>query len=83
MAYEELFFELAQVCWEGGTLDGGTLQDILVKNGVLVEAIAEKPCSQWCNCKHNDAVFPTTCYRLAAPPAPAIDDGTKEQDDGK
>ena len=35
--------ELAQICWEGGSLDGGELQDLLVKHGVLVEATVEKP----------------------------------------
>ena len=62
--------ELAKICWEGGSLDGGELQDILVKHGVLVETIVEKPCSEWCNCEDNDAVFPTTCYRFALKDAP-------------
>ena len=63
--------ELAKICWEwlahasGGSLEGGELQDILVKHGVLVKTIVEKPCSEWCNCEDNDAVFPTTCYRLS------------------
>jgi len=64
----DLHRELAQVCWEGGSLDGGELQDLLVKHGVLVETTVEKPCSEWCNCQHNDAVFPTTCYRLKDAP---------------
>jgi hypothetical protein len=60
--------ELAQICWEGGSLDGGKLQDLLVKHGVLVEATVEKPCSEYCNCEYYDAVFPTTCYRLKDAP---------------
>ena len=59
--------ELVKICGAGDSLDGGMLQDMLVKYGVIVLTTVEKPCSAWCNCDHNDAVFPTTCYRLAVP----------------
>ena len=65
---EALHRELAQICWEGGSLDGGELQDMLIKHDILVEVMVEKPCSERCNCEDNDAVFPTTCYRLKDAP---------------
>jgi hypothetical protein len=59
-----LVARLAEVCWDGDTLDGGELQQMLVEAGVLVETIADEPCGPDCRCRAYDAGWPATCYRL-------------------
>jgi hypothetical protein len=60
-----LVAELAQVCWDGGSLDGGELQEMLVKAGVLTDVIADEPCGPNCRCHAYDVTPPWICYRLA------------------
>lgn len=51
---------------DGHDLDGGEIQDLGVKHGLLQEVVVTKPCGDMCNC--DDATdFPTTCYRLNLP----------------
>lgn len=58
--------ELAQLCWEGGSLDGGDLQDMLVKHGMLTPVTMAKPCEPDCFCgsEYGLDAFPLTCYKL-------------------
>lgn len=58
--------KLAEVCWDGGSLDGGELQELLVDADVLVGVVASEPCGPICRCRECDAVAPPwICYRLA------------------
>lgn len=43
--------------------DGGTLQDIAEKHGVLLPHAVTEPCGEHCACAEY-ADFPTTCYRM-------------------
>jgi hypothetical protein len=60
-----LVAKLAEVCWDGDTLDGSELQDLLVEAGVLTETIADEPCGPNCRCRACDAGWPAICYRLS------------------
>jgi hypothetical protein len=60
-----LIAQLAEVCWDGGTLDGSELQDLLVQAGVLVDVIADEPCGPDCRCRACDAGWPAICYRIS------------------
>jgi hypothetical protein len=57
--------KLAEICWDGGSLDGAELQDWLVDAGVLREVIVDEPCGQHCRCREADATPPWICYRLS------------------
>jgi hypothetical protein len=57
-----LVAKLAEICWDGGALDGGELQQMLVEAGVLIDVIADEPCGPDCRCR--DAGWPAICYRL-------------------
>lgn len=59
-----LVASLAEVCWDGGSLDGGELQEMLVKAGALVDVIVDEPCSPNCRCCAYDVMPPWICYRL-------------------
>lgn len=64
--HRALFRKLAETCWHGGDLDGGTLQEWLTEAGVLVPVRMEKPCGEnFCACAEAGAIFPEDCYRLA------------------
>lgn len=60
--------------WPDGGIDGGDLQDIAVKNGLLITETRIKPCGVDCQCAYYG--FPTTCYRrvdwLVKPNAQAV-----------
>jgi hypothetical protein len=64
MTITDFMRALAQICWEGGSLDGGELQGLLVDVGVLVPIQVDEPCGEGCNCAEFGD-FPMTCYRLA------------------
>lgn len=64
-ALKDFVHKLAQRCWEGGELDGGELQDMLVEAGILVPETVNEPCGENCACADYVFEFPTTCYRLA------------------
>jgi hypothetical protein len=57
-----LVAKLAEVCWDGGALDGGERQQMLVGAGVLIDVIADEPCGP--DCRACDAGRPAICYRL-------------------
>jgi hypothetical protein len=59
-----LVANLAEICWEGSSLDGGELQEMLVQAGVLVDVIVDEPCEGHCRCRNADATPPWICYRL-------------------
>lgn len=54
---------------DGGDLDGGTLQDILVKWGILTPVIAHEACGEHCVCAEyydrEEFMEGVTCYRRA------------------
>jgi hypothetical protein len=58
--------KLAEVCWDGGSLDGGELQDLLEDAGVLIGVLVNEPCGENCRCRAYDAAPPPwVCYRLS------------------
>jgi hypothetical protein len=57
--------KLVEVCWDGGSLDGGELQGLLEEAGVLTAVIADEPCGADCRCRACDATPPSICYRLS------------------
>jgi hypothetical protein len=60
-----LVAKLAEVCWDGGSLDGGELQEMLVEAGVLTDVVINEPCGKRCRCSEYDVAPPWVCYRLA------------------
>jgi hypothetical protein len=56
--------KLAEVCWDGGSLDGAELQDLLVAAEILVAVIADQPCGSNCRCSECNPMGPWVCYRL-------------------
>lgn len=60
------FAQAVMDTWPGGDLDGGTLQEIAEKYGMLKPEIRHKPCREGCCDENADAqelVFGVTCYR--------------------
>jgi hypothetical protein len=62
---KKLAAKLAEVCWDGGSLDGGELQELLVEADVLTGAVVNEPCGERCRCSEYDVAPPWVCYRLA------------------
>lgn len=58
-----LAVRLAHVAWDGGGLDGGEIQQMLVEAGALVPIRVTEPCGEHCDCA-GWGDFPQTCYRL-------------------
>ena len=56
-------------CPDCGDIDGGELQDLAEKRGILVPEIRHAPCGEFCNCAQvcSDEEFEegVKCYRLA------------------
>ena len=50
-------------CDEIGDIDGGDLQEIAHKHGLLLEFTVTEPCGDTCVCAESGD-FPATCYRL-------------------
>lgn len=62
---KNLVAKLAEVCWDGGSLDGGELQEMLVEADVLTGVVANEPCGEVCRCRECDIWPPPwICYRL-------------------
>lgn len=59
-----LVAKLAEICWDGGSLDGGELQEMLVEAGVLTGVVINAPCGGRCRCSEYDVDPPWVCYRL-------------------
>lgn len=51
--------------FEGGDWDGGDVQELAVKHGLLKPQTMQGPCNLdgACQCAQNSAEFPSTCYR--------------------
>lgn len=62
----ELFDEFYPDC---GDIDGGTLQDMAEKHGIIIPETVYKPCEEECNCAQvcsdSDFAKGISCYRLA------------------
>lgn len=59
------FVQAAMEPWPMGDLDGGTLQDIAVKHGLLQPVVMKGPCSEECACTEYITAdeWPSECYR--------------------
>lgn len=55
--------------WPHGDAEGGELQDMGVKFGILKPEEVTERCGEYCRCAEWDD-FPQTCYRLSMPAAP-------------
>ena len=53
--------EMINASFEGGSFDGGDIQDIAVKHGLLRIEQREDECGEACACR--DYGFPAECYR--------------------
>lgn len=53
--------DVINAAFEGGSLDGGEVQDQAVKYGLLTERKMDEPCSPSCLCAENSVDFPTHC----------------------
>jgi hypothetical protein len=62
------FAQEVMECWPLGDVDGGELQDIAVKHGLLYEARPSEPCGEECDCRdsYHESDFldgTVVCYR--------------------
>ncbi|MGY2157127.1 hypothetical protein [Pseudomonas tolaasii] len=55
--------EMINASFEGGSFDGGDIQDIGVKHGLLRIEQREEECGEGCACREYG--FPAECYRKA------------------
>lgn len=62
---KSLLAKLAEVCQEGGTLEGGELQEMLAEADVITGVVVNEPCGDNCRCREYDVPPPWVCYRLA------------------
>jgi hypothetical protein len=69
--------EIINGVFEGGDWDGGELQDLAVKYGLLKPEVMQEACGdEECACRYNGSSFPTECYRktyLQSSPSPSSD----------
>lgn len=69
--------EMINAAFEGGSFDGGDIQDIAVKHGLLRIERREEECGEVCACRSEGDGFPAECYRktellLGEQPAPVV-----------
>ena len=71
-AYDSLLAFAREILavWPEGGVDGGDLQDIAVKHGLLVPEIRHAPCAEeYCQCAlfatESDFADGVVCYRMA------------------
>lgn len=50
--------------WPEGGIDGGELQDLGERFGLLKPVEVTEPCGSYCACDYYSADFPMTCYKL-------------------
>ena len=62
---------------EIGDLDGGDLQDMALKAGVLETRTVTEPCGEGCTCADYDG-FPLDCHFMPDPVAALVDEMTKD-----
>lgn len=56
--------EIVSGAFEGGSFDGGDIQDIGVKHGLLRVEQRDEACDEFCACSEHG--FPSECYRKTA-----------------
>lgn len=61
--FEDFVDDLISGVFEGVAFDGGDIQEIAVKHGLLEETTMNEPCEQWCQCYQMEATFPVQCFR--------------------
>lgn len=54
--------ELIDGAWEGGSFDGGDIQEAGVRHGLLTVEQRQESCGEHCDCAEHG--FPAECYRL-------------------
>ncbi|QDP51249.1 MAG: hypothetical protein Unbinned7913contig1002_4 [Prokaryotic dsDNA virus sp.] len=54
--------EVLSVVWDGNDIDGGSMQDIAERFGLIEKVIATEPCCEDCICAEV-MEFPAECYR--------------------
>lgn len=69
--------DMITAAFEGGSFDGGDIQDIAVKHGLLRIEQREEECGEVCACRSEGDGFPAECYRKTAllrgeQPAPVV-----------
>jgi hypothetical protein len=56
-------------CWPDGDVDGGYLQDVADRHGLLIPQTRHEPCGEGCACIHYYRDYEwkegITCYKLA------------------
>lgn len=57
--------DLVKMC-EDSFIDGGDIQELLIKNGCIELKTINEPCGEECLCSEVGCTFPTLCYRLTA-----------------
>jgi hypothetical protein len=71
--------EMVEAAFEGGSFDGGDIQDIAIKHGLLRIEAREEACSEVCACREYG--FPAECYRktdLIKPAEPGANEVAKK-----
>jgi len=53
--------DMINACFEGGSFDGGDIQDIAAKHGLLRVESRDEECGEVCACREYG--FPAECYR--------------------
>jgi len=56
------FAQEVMQAWPEGGIDGGDLQEIAEKHGLLIEKQMVAPCCESCNCADCGVSGPTPCY---------------------
>lgn len=57
----QFFREGVNIAWDGGTWEGGNIQDYAVSIGLLVEVTRTERCGETCACAEL-GYFPAVCY---------------------
>ena len=61
---KSLVSDLTSMCWNDGFIDGGDIQELLVKHGFIELVTIDAPCGEACICAEVGSEFPTKCYRI-------------------
>ena len=60
---KSLVRDLTEMCWSDAFIDGGDIQELLVKHGCIEMVTVDAPCSEVCLCAEVSD-FPTQCYKI-------------------
>jgi hypothetical protein len=55
--------EAVNCAFDGGGFDGGTIQELAERLGLLKKETMREPCGEGCRCAESVPFFPTECYR--------------------